>query len=182
MSRLYWSVLFFHKSINSLDRVNSIGLKDQKGLRNIYVLILIITTFSVITLTINYWSGFLNLFNPNVETIEITSYHVQKETPGWIIYLNLHNGGSKYATLLRVSINKTSILPVNYGKQSYVDNATSTDLFHSGITLKSGDSTTIRVWIDEDYLNIISGSTILMTIRSNNNLDYVKYIVLFFYD
>lgn len=178
MSRLYWSVLFFHKSISSLDRFNSIGLKDQKGLGKIYILILIITTFSVITLTINYWSGFLNLFNPNVEKIEITSYNVQKEAPGWLIYLNLNNSGSKYATLLRVFINRTSILPINYGKQSYVDNATSTDLFHSGITLKSEDSTTIRVWIDEDYLNIVSGSTILITIRSNNNLDYAKYIVL----
>jgi hypothetical protein len=112
------------------------------------------------------------------EKIEIqTGYAsvVAAPDPGWNVTLDLKNSGSATATITHCFINE---IPVDgYGAVAIVANATHVSFPTTGVTLESGASDTVTVYISSAQ-SLTSGTTVNIKLHSAGGMDYIKLIRL----
>ncbi|MFX0206247.1 MAG: hypothetical protein ACFFDT_09685 [Candidatus Hodarchaeota archaeon] len=93
----------------------------------------------------------------------------------WKISLTLKNTGTATSTLVSAFINDLEVMTYDY--DNYVQASTSTSM-NEGLTMASGNTKTINLYIDLGYSSLSSGTTINIKIHSAGDMDYIKLIEL----
>ena len=98
---------------------------------------------------------------------------------GWNITLTLKNSGSGGATITHMFVNDAPTTLVD-GGQDTVDTSApeevQCDMDDDGLTLESGESGTIMVYIPDTYST--SGTTLNIKLHSAGGMDYIKLVKL----
>jgi len=93
----------------------------------------------------------------------------------WRISLTLKNTGTGSSTLVSAFINNVEVMI--YDNDNYVQASTSTSMCE-GLTIASGNTETINLYIDLGYGSLSSGTTINIKIHSAGGMDYIKLVEL----
>jgi hypothetical protein len=111
------------------------------------------------------------------EKVEIQVGYADVATGGWNASMILKNSGSSGATITHCFVNG---VPVD----GYNATAIVVDEFHvsfpnSGLTLESGESSIIRVYISGGAVTkLTSGTTVNIQLHSSGGMEYTKLIKL----
>ena len=129
-----------------------------------------------------YWIMGVSTQGTRFETIEITTAYNRLETnvtnAHWRIVLGVKNTGSDAATIREVLVNGVPMNAYGVSDGGSLPDAfcTGTSISSSGLTLMSGERTTVYVWIGGDL--ITSGTTCEVKLHSEAGMDYMRLVKL----
>lgn len=128
------------------------------------------------TVAVAFWMGGFTMLHTEFEKIEIQSARCMYNSSGsyWKLMLKINNTGTVAAVLDTAFINDVEVK--NYGKDAVVTSQTSTNMTRTTITLNSGCTRIISLYIDLGAS--ASGTTVNVKIRSGAGMDYIKRVVL----
>ena len=92
--------------------------------------------------------------------------------------MELKNTGTAASTIVRAFVNDVPIDQADYSTSGIVAGATACSFPYAGITIDSGESVTLHIYISDSYKNLSSGTTINVKLHSIGGMDYIKLIEL----
>jgi flagellin-like protein len=150
-------------------------LHKSKAVSPVIATVILVAVAITVAVGVSYWLGGISSQYTQFEKVEIQAGYATVATGGWNVTLNLKNSGSATATLTHCFVND---VPVDgYGATSIVVNATQVSFPATGITLESGQSGIITVYISSG-LALTSGTTVNIRLHSSGGMDYIKLIRL----
>lgn len=126
-----------------------------------------------------YWSGGLVTSMQKFEKIEINAVTCYLEDGDnglyWVISVSLKNSGPKPATITRLYLNKIEISELASPPH---DGSISSDLPSNGYALNSGESVSLALYIDCNYQQLSSGTSVEIRFHTAAGMDYFKLVTL----
>ncbi len=156
------------------------NIQSRKAVSPVIATVILVAVAITVSVAVAYWMGGISSQYTQFEKVEIqTAYAVRNAGVGWNITMEIKNTGSAASTLIRCFINEIPVPIANYAATAF-PNATSTavDFPYAGVTIESGQASTIHVFIDEGYRSLSSGTTINIKIHSAGGMDYIKLVQL----
>lgn len=160
------------------------NLIERRAISPVIATVILVAVAITVAVGVSYWmSGIAGQYT-QFEKVEIQSGYSEKVFTtnvfdGWKITLEMKNTGSAASTLIRAFVNDIAIIEANYGESTFVAGAISTDLeYDDGTTVESGTTVTVQIWIDKEYPNLSSGTTLNVKIHSAGGMDYIKLVRL----
>jgi flagellin-like protein len=150
-------------------------LHKSKAVSPVIATVILVAVAITVAVGVSYWLGGISSQYAQFEKVEIQAGYATVATGGWNVTLNLKNSGSATATLTHCFVNE---IPVDgYGATTIVVNATHVSFPATGVTLESGQSDIITVYISSG-LALTSGTTVNIRLHSSGGMDYIKLIRL----
>ena len=169
-------------------------IRSRKAVSPVIATVILVAVAITVAVAVSYWMGGITSQYTTFEKVEIQSGIVtwNPTTFNWDITLKMKNSGTATATLIGVFINDIEVdnytlaLPVDVNAQATTDMGLS-------VTIKSGATTTINIYIDgqgdsgessppvaeADYWqSVTAGTTINIKVHSAGGMDYIKLIEL----
>ena len=150
-------------------------LRAKRGVSPVISTVILVAVAITVAVAVAYWMGGIAGQYTRFEKLQIVSaYAVKTDYPsaGWNVTLNVKNTGSSDATFDSVYVNG---IPVDDYDPAITEDATDTGT-GSPLTLVSGDSDSISVWIDESLF--ASATTIEVKLHTAAGQDYLQMITL----
>jgi flagellin-like protein len=170
------------QEIGRLDRVKTV-IKNKRAISPVIATVILVAVAITVSVAVAYWMGGIAGMYTKFEKVEIMSAYAPKDTTTsyWNVTMLLKNTGSADATLMEVYVN-------NVPKASWTPNilwfnatGTPVSIGTGSLTLKSGQSVTLRVDISTACTSptqLTSGTTINIKIHSAGGMDYIKLVEL----
>jgi hypothetical protein len=136
----------------------------------------------IVSIATSYWLVGVATQSIMFETIEITTAQNVLETTvtnaRWKIVLGVRNSGSDAATVSEIFVNGAPVNDYGVSSGGSLSNAlcTGTSMLSSGLTLTSGEDTTIYVWIGSGLMS--SGTSCEIRLHSEAGVDYMRLVKL----
>ena len=169
-------------------------IRSRKAVSPVIATVILVAVAITVAVAVSYWMGGITSQYTTFEKVEIQSGICiwNPATFNWEIALKLKNSGTATATLIGVFINDIEVdnytlaLPVNVNAQATTDMGLT-------VTIASGASTTINIYIDgqgdsgesspavagTDYWqSVTAGTTINIKVHSAGGMDYIKLLEL----
>ena len=167
-------------------------IRSRKAVSPVIATVILVAVAITVAVAVSYWMGGITSQYTTFEKVEIQSGICtwNPATFNWDISLKLKNSGTATATLIGVFINDIEV--DNYTLATPGAAEATTDMGLS-VTIKSGASTTINIYIDgqgdgaeavppvaeTDYWqSVTSGTTVNLKVHSAGGMDYIKLIEL----
>ncbi len=168
---------------NAARSLSSLSSKARRGISPVIVTLVLTGVAITAAVAASFWSGGIVGQFTKFEKVEIQSaWSELNGTFGWLITLSVKNSGTASTTLNKVFINDRPLNqtdPTGYGHGDYdLSQGVVTDIPEDGLTLESGESRTVRVWVLNTYGSLSSGTTLDLKIHSVGGKDYIKLIRL----
>jgi flagellin-like protein len=168
--------------------VRKIG--SRKAVSPVISTVILVAVAITVAVAVAYWMGGIAGQYTKFEKVEIQSAWSEKVEASqlWMITVELKNTGSAASTLIRCFINDVPLNDTGYDTGHYPtpaiagDTRVCTNFNATGLTLKSGDSAKIYVWISyaqaTKWAAVTSGTTINIKLHSAGGMDYIKLVEL----
>lgn len=136
----------------------------------------------IVSVAVSYWLVGVATQSIMFETIEITTAQNVLETnvtnAQWRIVLSVKNSGSDAATIREIFVNGAPVNDYEVSNGGSLSNAlcTGTSMSSSGLTLTSGEDTTIYVWIGSGLMS--SGTSCEVRLHTAAGVDYMRLVKL----
>ena len=136
----------------------------------------------IVSVAVSYWLVGVATQSIMFETIEITTAQNVLETnvtnAHWKIVLGVKNSGSDAATIREIFVNGAPVNDYEVSSGGSLSNVlcTGTSMSSSGLTLTSGEGTTIYVWIGSGLMS--SGTSCEIRLHSEAGVDYMRLVKL----
>jgi hypothetical protein len=141
--------------------------------------VILVATAVILASSFAFWSGGLVTSFQKFEKIEINaiSCYLQDGENGayWVISVSLKNSGPKPATLTSVYLNQVEMVEKASPPS---DKGISSDLPLKGYCLNSGESVSFALYVDCDYEQLSSGTSVQVRFHSAAGMDYIKLVIL----
>ena len=140
---------------------------------------LLVAVTITVAVGVAYWMGGISAIYSQYEQIEINSIKciiVRGITRSyWEIEINCKNAGPKTITLDKVFLNN---IPIDSRALIPPSGGISSTLPINGITISSGETTIIYIFIDGTFGTLSSGTTIQVKLHSLTGMEYTRQINL----
>ena len=141
--------------------------------------VILVATAVILASATAYWLGGMATSLQKFEKIEINAIncYLQDGENGdyWVISVSLKNSGPKPATLTSVYLNQVEMVE----RASPPSNKSiSSDLPLKGYSLSSGESVSLALYVDCNYENLSSGTSVEIRFHSAAGIDYIKLVSL----
>jgi len=141
--------------------------------------VILVATAVILASATAYWSGGLATSLQKFEKIEINaiSCFLQDGENGayWVISVNLKNSGPKPATITNLYLNKIEV--VDRASPPH-EGSISSDLPSNGYALNSGEGVSLALYIDCNYKQLSSGTSVEIYFHTAAGMDYFKLVIL----
>jgi hypothetical protein len=160
----------------------SIMLRRRKAVSPAVTTTILVAVAITLSIGASYWLMGVSTQGTRFETIEITTAYNRLETnvtnAHWKIVLGVKNTGSEASTISEVSVNGVPVNVYGVSNGGSLPDAfcTGTSISSSGLTLMSGEGTTVYVWIGGDLIS--SGTSCEVKLHSEAGMDYMRLVKL----
>ena len=156
-------------------------IKNKRAISPVIATVILVAVAITVSVAVAYWmSGIAGMYT-KFEKVEIMSAYAPKTGNWWNVTMLLKNTGSADATLLEVYVNNVPRLSWTPSILWWNATGTPASIAGAGLTLKSGQSVTLRVDISTlctSPTTLTSGTTINIKIHSAGGMDYIKLVEL----
>ncbi len=152
-------------------------IRSRKADSLVISTVILVSVTIVLAFAVAYWiRGVTDLYSKfgKVEMQSVVCTWDSNATC-WKITLRLKNAGTAQATLTGVFINEMEVAA--YDLDSVIEGYTSTNMTTS-MPLKSGESITVNVYIDQGYASLSSRTVVNVMIHCAGGAEYVMPIKL----
>jgi len=158
---------------------NSKAARSRRAVSPVIATVILVAIAITVSVAVAYWMGGIAGSFTQFEKVEIQSgVCAWDETNAeWNIQIKLKNTGTATATLIGVFVNEIEVDAYDYTASPITANTTSTDMTTS-MTIESGATATIMVYIDDGWESVTPGTTVNIKIHSAGGMDYIKLITL----
>jgi flagellin-like protein len=163
-----------------LERIKMRKIQSRKAISPVIATVILVAVAITVSVAVAYWMGGISSQYTQFEKVEIqTAYSVRTTGVGWNVTMEMKNTGSATSTLLRCFINEVPVPIGNYNATTFAgSNSVAVGFPYTGLTIDSGESLNIQVYVDEGYGALSSGTTINVKIHSAGGMDYIKLVTL----
>ena len=158
---------------------NSKAARSRRAVSPVIATVILVAIAITVSVAVAYWMGGIAGSFTQFEKVEIQSGVCKwQDTPNtqWNVTIKLKNTGTATATLIGVFVNEIEVDGYSYSAPC-PNNQTETDMTTS-MTIESGATATIKVYIDVGWESVTPGTTVNIKIHSAGGMDYVKLITL----
>jgi flagellin-like protein len=166
-------------------KIEEMTFRKRKGVSPVIATVILVAVAITVAVGVSYWMGGISAQYTQFEKIEIqTGFSTKDATNGWTVELSLKNSGSAASTITHLFINDVPVVLATPGAEpscfdGTADGGIYTDLNTDGLTIDSGASDTIYIWIEVGGTQVLtSGTTINVKLHSAGGMDYIKLIRL----
>lgn len=159
-------------------------LRKRMGVSPVIATVVLVAVTITVAVAVAYWMSGISSQYTSFEKVEIQSAQCVKMPDAgsyyWNITMKLKNTGTAASTLLSVFVNEIEVSAYEVAPYTIAGNldAAVTNMTE-GVTIGSGDTGIVCVYIDTDkYLTLSSGTTINLKIHSAGGMDYIKLVKL----
>jgi len=165
-------------------------IRSRRAVSPVIATVILVAVAITVAVAVAYWMGGIAGQYTQFEKVEIQSAWSEKNTVDeyWEIHLELKNTGSAPSTLNRVFVNEVPLNSTGYSSSftpaTDLNSATriGVNFDSTGLTIKSGDSATVIIYISyasgERFGKLSSGTTINIKLHSAGGMDYIKLVEL----
>ena len=159
-------------------------ITNRKAVSPVIATVILVAVAITVSVAVSYWMSGISAQYTQFEKVEIQTGYSAKDASGWQLILELKNSGSAAATISTVFINEgplnaTDASPTGYGASTYdAAQGIVCDVPLTGLTLQSGETGAIIVYLNDGYQFFSSGTTVDIKLHSANGNDYIKLIKL----
>lgn len=154
----------------------------RKAISPVIATVILVAVGMAIAMGVSYYLlGTAGVYT-SYERIEIPSAY-STLNPGvtnarWGIALDIKNSGSRPSSIILVTVNEIPVDEYGITQIGSLTDASSkgTSLQSSGLSLQSGESSTVYVWIGSDLFS--SGTSISVKLQSSSGIGYIKLVRL----
>jgi flagellin-like protein len=158
---------------------NSKAARSQRAVSPVIATVILVAIAITVSVAVAYWMGGIAGSFTQFEKVEIQSAVCTWDTTNeqWDVQIKLKNTGTATCTLIGVFVNEIEV--DNYDLAIAGTNLTSTDWMTVSLTVESGATATMGVYIDDGWgAPITPGTTVNIKIHSAGGMDYIKLITL----
>ena len=166
-----------------IDKMNI--LEKRKAVSPVIATVILVAVAITVAVGVSYWMGGISAQYTQFEKIEIqTGYSTKDTNNGWLIEMTLKNSGSAASTVTHCFINDVPVVLATPGSEPVdfdgtADGGIYTDLNTDGLTIDSGVTQTVSIWIETGgSQTLTSGTTVNVKLHSAGGMDYIKLIRL----
>lgn len=154
-----------------------IPLRKRKAVSPVIVTVILVAIAITITVAVSFWMGGISSQYTHFEKVEIQVGYAYSVAGGWNVSLTLKNSGSATSTIQHCFVNEK---PVDgFNATGIIADEIHVSFPDTGLTLESGESTTVYVYIsDGTVTKLTSGTTVNIELNSAAGMEYVKLIRL----
>ena len=156
-------------------------ITNRKAVSPVIATVILVAVAITVSVAVSYWMSGISAQYTQFEKVEIqTGYstRVTASPTGWNAILELKNSGSATATITTVFVNEMPLDSGSYDNSSIVDGYITTSIPDAGLTLTSGNSSYVYIYISDTFGELSSGTTVDIKLHSGNGNDYIKLIKL----
>jgi len=157
-------------------------ITNRKAVSPVIATVILVAVAITVSVAVSYWMSGISAQYTQFEKIEIqTGYSTKTIGSGWILNLELKNSGSAAATITTVFVNEGPLNHTDvtgYAAATWVADNIAVDFAIAGMTLESGQSDTVQIFVPEGWNYMSSGTTLDVKLHSANGNDYIKLIKL----
>ena len=165
------------------------NMKNRKAVSPVIATVILVAVAITVSVAVSYWMGGISSQYTQFEKVEIQTGYSTKVTGvngGWDCILEIKNTGSQSATIGTVFVNE---VPLNatelegYSCPSLAEavnriNIACNFTYADGLTLQSGQTGVVHVYVPTGYGYFSSGTTLDIKLHSATGMDYIKLIKL----
>jgi len=156
-------------------------IQSRKAVSPVIATVILVAVAITVAVAVAYWmSGIAGQYT-KFEKVEIQTAYSTRVTAapsGWDVAMEIKNTGSAASTLIRAFVNDVPIAQANYSASQIVVGAIACSFPYTGVTVDSGNSTTLYIYISDTYKNLSSGTTVNIKLHSAGGMDYIKLVEL----
>jgi flagellin-like protein len=152
--------------------------RSRRAVSPVIATVILVAIAITVSVAVAYWMGGIAGSFTQFEKVEIQSGVCKWDegTPGeWNVTIKMKNTGTATATLIGVFINEIEVDDYEY--TTLAAGTTATNMTES-LTIESGATALIMVYISETWESVTPGTTVNIKIHSAGGMDYVKLITL----
>ncbi len=161
-------------------------MRERKAISPVIATVILVAVAITVAVGVSYWMSGISSQYTQFEKVEIqTGYGTYNSTTtSWTVTMAIKNSGSADATINLCFLNDVPCLTANYNQASAPVNSWGVSFATTGITLKTGQSSTVYVYIDNppssvtELANLSAGTTLNVKLHSAGGMDYIKLIRL----
>jgi len=161
-------------------------MRERKAISPVIATVILVAVAITVSVGVSYWMGGISSQYTQFEKVEIqTGYASYNSTStSWKVTAVIKNSGSADATINMCFLNDVPCLTANYGQSSAPLNAWGVSFAATGVTLKTGQSSTVYIYIDNpptaitELASLSSGTTVNVKLHSSGGMDYIKLVKL----
>ena len=152
-------------------------IRSRKAISPVIATVILVAVAITVAVAVAYWMGGIAGQYTKFEKIEIQSALCTIGTGNWTIEMKLKNSGTATATLIGAFVNDVEVDA--YGVTIAAAGETATNMTIATVTsIESGATEVIRLYIDDTYKSLSSGTTVNIKIHSAGGMDYIKLVEL----
>ena len=153
-------------------------VRSQRAVSPVIATVILVAIAITISVAVAYWMGGISGTFTKFEQIEIQNGVCTIDgSSNWAIAITLKNTGTAPATLTNVFVNDVEVSA--YGAAVPTAGAITTSLVTATpVSMSSGETITITVWIGVGYETLSSGTMVNVKIHSSGGMDFFKLIEL----
>ena len=153
-------------------------IQSRKAVSPVIATVILVAVAITVAVAVAYWmSGIAGQYT-KFEKVEIQTAYSTRVAAGWDVAMEIKNTGSAASTLIRAFVNDVPIPQANYANSSIIDGEIACSFPYAGVTIDSGNSTTLYIYISDSYKNLSSGTTVNLKLHSAGGMDYIKLVEL----
>ena len=157
-------------------------IQSRKAVSPVIATVILVAVAITVAVAVAYWmSGIAGQYT-KFEKVEIQTAYSTRVTAapsGWDVSMEIKNTGSAASTIIRAFVNDVPIGQSYYNQTGIQANQTACSFaYATGLTIDSGDATTIMIYISDTYRNLSSGTTVNIKLHSAGGMDYIKLVEL----
>jgi flagellin-like protein len=153
--------------------------QTRKAVSPVIATVILVAVAITVAVGVSYWMSGISSQYTQFEKVEIQTGYATAETgppAGWHVVMTLKNSGSAPATITHVFVND---VPVDaYAGTVIVVDKIHASVLTTGLTLESGQSGSVTVYISNTAGSLSAGTTINIKLHSAGGMDYIKLIRL----
>jgi len=175
-------------------------MKKRKAISPVIATVILVAVAITVAVGVSYWMSGISSQYTQFEKIEIQTGYATIETDGavppaipakvgWIVMLSIKNSGSAASTITHVFVNDVPVTLIdggnhgitggeNAGTAPILVTAIGCDIDDDGLSVDTGASTNVEVYIGGSYKSLSSGTTVNVKLHSAGGMDYIKLIRL----
>jgi len=163
--------------MRALRNKNSKAARSRRAVSPVIATVILVAIAITVSVAVAYWMGGIAGSFTQFEKVEIQSGVCawNSSSSQWDITIKLKNTGTATATLIGCFVNEIEV--DSYTLTTAGNNQSVTDMTNS-LTISSGASATIGVYIDVGWEAVTPGTTVNVKIHSAGGMDYIKLITL----
>ena len=152
--------------------------RSRRAVSPVIATVILVAIAITVSVAVAYWMGGIAGSFTQFEKVEIQSGVCKWDETNseWNVEIKMKNTGTATATLIGVFVNEIEVDGYSYSAPC-PNNQTETDMTTS-MTIESGATATIKVYIDVGWESVTPGTTVNIKIHSAGGMDYVKLITL----